>query len=148
MVPFAELNRQNHEITELCQVLGVLIRDRSMCDTSIVCELFQRFSDKVRAHMELEDRTLYARLLTHPDRNINAQANRSLNGAKEIKRIFSQYTNTWCRHGLDIYDHQKFVRETEDMFRLVQERIQDEVEKLYPLVRALEAGETAASGFS
>ncbi len=145
MVPFDELNKQNHEVSELCKVLGALIVDRSMCDTSIVCELFNRFSEKVKAHMELEDKTLYARLLTHKDKEVNAVAVRSLNGAKEIKRIFSKYTNTWCRKGLDIYNHEKFVQETQDMFRLVLERIQSEVEELYPLVRALECEQMAAS---
>jgi hypothetical protein len=34
-----------------------------------------------------------------------------------------------------IKDHQAFVNETEDMFRLVLNRIQDETEQLYPLIR-------------
>lgn len=143
MIPFERLNQQNHEISELCKVLGVLITDRSMCDTSIVCELFERFATKVKEHLELEDRSLYARLLTHPDKDVNAQAVRSLNGSKEIKRIFSKYTNTWCRSGLDIYNHADFVKETEGMFRLILDRIQAEVEELYPLVRSLDNEELA-----
>lgn len=145
MVPLDELSRQNHEISELCKVLGVLIKDRSMCDTGVVCELFQRFAEKVKAHMVLEDRTIYSKLLTHRDRRLNATAVRSLNGAKEIKRIFAQYTATWCRNGLDVYNHEHFVKETEDMFRLVLERIQDEAENLYPLVGSLERERYAAS---
>jgi hypothetical protein len=106
-----------------------------MCDTAIVCELFNRFAEKVKAHLELQDRSIYGRLLTDPDKRTNTVAVRSLNGAKEMKRIFAAYTNTWCRNGLDVCDHERFVKETEDIFRLVMERIGDEVENLYPAAR-------------
>lgn len=145
MVPFDELNTQNHQIAELCKVLDVLIQDRSMCDTSIVCELFERFSEKVRAHLDLEEKTIYSKLLTHSDKSINNIALRSLNGSKEIKRIFANYTKCWCKNGLDIYNHEQFVADSGDMFRLVLERIQDEVEDLYPIVRALECEKLADS---
>ena len=145
MIPFDELNQQNHEITELCKVLSVLIQDRSMCDTGITCELFERFSTKVKDHLDLEDRTLYSKLLAHEEKSINQQALRSLNGSKEIKRLFNGYMSRWCRKGLCVFNHETFVKETDDMFRLLLDRIQTEVEQLYPLVRELESRPMARS---
>jgi hypothetical protein len=40
MITFEELNTQNHEITELTNVLSYLLADRAMCDTDICCDLF------------------------------------------------------------------------------------------------------------
>ena len=40
-----------------------------------------------------------------------------------------------------IDDHQAFVKDTNEMFNLVLERIQLETEHLYPLIRRLEESE-------
>ena len=58
-------------------------------------------------------------------------------GEKEIKRIFHNYKNKWCKAGLMINNHQEFRSESEVIFRLVQDRIQAESEQLYPLARKL-----------
>ena len=140
MLPFDQLNRQNHEITELCQVLGTLIQERTMCDTSVTCDLFERFRDMFKEHLDLEDKTLYSKLLAHGDKSINGRAVQQLNATKELKRIFNAYMGKWCRKGLRIDDHDAFVRETREMFGIVLERIQAETEELYPLARSLEEG--------
>ncbi len=140
MMPFSELNKQNHELTELCQVLTVLIDDRGMCDSGVTCELFQRFADRFREHMDLEDRSLYSNLLVHKDKSVNSAALRSLNSSKELKRLFSSYMHRWCRKGalhIDTHAHGEFVKDTKQMFGFILERIQDETEELYPLCRSL-----------
>lgn len=145
MVPFEQLNKQNHEIAELSKVLSVLIEDREVCDTQITCDLFMRYSDKVRSHLELEEKSLYGMLLSSPNKEVNASANRFLNGAQEINRIFNKYIQRWCNKGLRIYNHDIFVQETKDMFHLIQERTLAETEELHPLVRQIESGRVAKS---
>jgi hypothetical protein len=44
-----------------------------------------------------------------------------------------------------IKDHHTFVNETEDMFRLVLNRIQDETEQLYPLIRKVSGDSRVAA---
>ena len=138
MIPFNDLHRQNHDIAELSKVLSVLISDREICDTTITCDLFERYTDKVRTHLDMEDKTLYSNLLAHPDKDHNATANRFLNGSREIKRIFKAYTDKWCSKGLHIYNHDTFLAETLEIFRLIRERSQAETEELYPLARKVE----------
>jgi len=59
------------------------------------------------------------------------------------------YTKQWCPRkntgSLAIHDHERFLKETEEMFGLVLDRIQNETEKLYPLVREL-AGDMKRAG--
>ncbi len=145
MIPFDDLHRQNHDIAELSKILGVLIQDREMCDTTITCELFERYTEKVRHHLEMEDRVLYSGLLAHPDNTVNTCAKRFLNGAMEIKRIFNAYTSKWCSKGLHVYNHDTFLSETLEIFRLIRERSQAETEELYPLVRRVEEEQLAKS---
>ena len=142
MIPFDKLHQQNHEISELAQVLSHIIGDRAMCDTSITCELFERFGEKVRAQFALEDKSIYSPLLNHKDKSVNTAAVRSLNSSQEIKRIFNQFMNTWCRKGLHIKNHEKFVKESEQMFNCLLERQNRDTEEFYPILRRLDAANT------
>ena len=140
MVTYEELNAQNHKITELSNVLRYLLADRAMCDTEVTCHLFYEYVDRVREHLELEDKHKYSKLLTHKEARVNNTAKLFLSGSVEIKRIFSSYLKKWCRKGkqeLRITDYNLFRDETEEMFDLILNRIQDETEKLYPLIRSV-----------
>ncbi len=140
MVTFEELNLQNHRIMELSNVLERLIDDRGMCDNEVTAELFFRYLDEVRSHLDLEDKHLYKDLLTHDDIQINNTAKLFLSGSSEIKRIFNRYVRKWCnKKKIHIRDHKKFVDDTNHMFQMVQARIQDEFEHLYPLLRKVNA---------
>lgn len=142
MVTFEELNVQNHKIMELSKVLQNVIQDRALCDNEVTCDLFFQYVDQVRAHLDIEDRHLYAALLNHKDLAVNNTAKLFLSGSTEIKRIFETYLHKWCnKRSINIRDHYSFVNETEDMFRLVLSRIQDETEQLYPLIRKV-SGDT------
>ena len=153
MVPFDQLNQQTHEIAELSKVLSVLIEDREICDTDITCDLFMRYSGKVKSHLELQEKSLYGMLLSHPDRNMNAIGSRYVEGSKEINRIFDNYVSRWCTKtagttkgtGLKIFNHEMFVGETKEMFQLISDRTLSEVEELYPAVRSVESAQVAAS---
>ncbi|MGD2084241.1 MAG: hypothetical protein PVF91_14870 [Chromatiales bacterium] len=138
MITFEQLNQQNHRITELTNVLSHLLGDRSLCDSEITCDLFFRYVEEVKNHLEITDSHLYSRLLTHRDRRVHNMADRFMGGSKEIKRIFAQYLQKWCRlkrHELVIQEYDQFLKETHEMFAMVLDRIQDETEQLYPIVR-------------
>jgi len=140
MVSIDELHKQNHEIGELAKVLTHLFSDREMCDTDIACELFDRYRDKFDRHVKRNKR-IYSLLLSDGGSDGAKTAHRFIEGEKEVKRVFRDYTEKWCKHGLHIYDHGAFMGDTEDMFRLVWDRIQAESEQLYPLARRVVEGE-------
>ena len=139
MITYDELNTQSHEITELSNVLSHLLHDRSMCDTGTCCELFNRYADKIQAHLDTVDHT-YTTLLNSHDEHAQEIARNFMGGSQEIKRIFTQYMKKWCqRHKqrLHIGDHDEFLQETDKVFNLVLNRIQDETEQLFPLIRTI-----------
>ena len=147
MITFEELNTQNHEITELTNVLSYLLADRAMCDTRICCDLFYRYGDRIKAHLDMVDHT-YTDLLTNSDTKINNTARMFMSGSQEIKHIFAKYTKTWCekrKHALHISSHDKFYEDTSKMFELILNRIQDETERLYPLIREIKGDSQRAA---
>lgn len=140
MVTYDEINAQNDKITELSNVLSYLLADRAMCDTQVTCDLFFEYVDQVKEHMELSDKRLCGKLLVHADRQVTNTAKNFLSGSIEIKRIMSDYLKKWCakgRHELRIKDYNEFRKDTEEVFELVLNRIQNETEKLYPLLREI-----------
>ena len=148
MLTFSELHGQNHKITELSNVFLYLIKERSMCDTACACDLFFEFKERVREHIELVDQKLCGKLISYPDQTIKNTADRFLSGSTEIKKIFSDYVKDWCSdkdRTLTISDHDAFVKETQEMFALVLDRIQRETEHLYPLIRKLGDGDKLAA---
>jgi hypothetical protein len=148
MITFAQLHAQNHKITELSNVFTYLIQDRAMCDTQIACDVFFDYWKNVKDHVELVDRQLCGKLISHPDQAVQNTANRFLSGSSEIKRIFANYLKRWCeeqKRELRVDKHDQFVQETDEVFGFVLDRIQRETEHLYPLIRKLESDDKRAA---
>jgi hemerythrin-like domain-containing protein len=111
----------------------------------VTYDLFFSYVDRVKEHLDLEERELYQSMLLHNDQTIRNTASKFLSGSGEIKRVFGQYLKRWSKNKeLLINDHDQFVKDTREMFQLVLNRIEDEVEHLYPTVREVQAARQAA----
>jgi succinate dehydrogenase flavin-adding protein (antitoxin of CptAB toxin-antitoxin module) len=140
MVSYQELHQQNHKITELTNILQHLLGDRSLCDSKVTCDLFFDYVKAVKEHMAVTDSAMFSRLLGSGDQKLNNIANRFMGGSREINRIFSAYLKRWCKlknKELVIKEYDAFMRDTQEMFEIVLDRIQSETEHLYPAVRRL-----------
>ena len=85
MYSLNELKTQNQEITQLCDVLSVLMEQQSFHDNPYVRELMKRFKEKVWVHLVFEDNTIYAALLHADDEKVSLVAKAFHDSAKEIK---------------------------------------------------------------
>ena len=129
-----ELKKQNEDISELCDVLSVLIGHRSLHNNSYVCELMARFREKVWMHLVFEDNTIYAELTRHNDTSVSDTARAFHDSAREIRRCFSHYVRHWCGPAVDDADHDALLKESSELFRLVKERIHYENAHMFPLI--------------
>ena len=113
-----------------------MIQDRTICDSDVTCDLFFELTDRIKKHLDTEERNLYVDLLTHKDPNVNTLAENFLSGSAEVKRIFKQYMKKWCHNkNLRIKNHVLFIKETADLFDTIENRIIHETEKFYPVIR-------------
>jgi hypothetical protein len=138
MVSYQELHQQNHKITELTNILQHLLGDRSLCDSEVTCKLFFDYVNAVKDHLAITDSGMYSKLLGAGDQKMVNLASRFMGGSREINRIFSAYLKRWCKlrsRQLVIREYDAFMRDTQEMFDMVLDRIQDETEHLYPAVR-------------
>ena len=139
MSAYSDLNEEIHHITELSNILQYLFNDRSMCDTRTCCDLLNKYMKLVKDHFDFVEKNLYSDLLKDSDQKANTIANNFMSGSVEIKRIIKDFAKQWCgakySESLRIKDHAKFLEETQTLFELILQRIQDETEHLYPMVR-------------
>lgn len=138
MVSYQQLHQQNHKITELTNILQHLLGDRSLCDSEVTCNLFFEYVNAVRDHIAVTDSAMYSKLLGAGDQKMANLASRFMGGSREINRIFSAYLKRWCKlrsKQLVIKEYDAFMRDTQEMFDMVLDRIQSETEHLYPAVR-------------
>ena len=112
-----------------------------MCDTETCCDLFSNYMTLVKEHIETVDKTMYNDLLTSPDEKVNNVARNFMSGSVEIKKILQKFNKQWCpskgHNDLKIKDHDQFLDAIDELFDIVLQRILNETEHLYPLVRSL-----------
>ena len=134
MAIIEEFEKENQDIINLRQVLGVLVEKPNLHDNPILCELLARFSEKLKMHLAHEDRSAYSGLLKHPDQAVNAVARRFIDNTHELNRILGKYTKRRCKAGADLSDHEAFTAESKEVFQLVDERLELESQRLFPLL--------------
>ena len=128
-----ELRNENAEIKELCDVLSKLIDDESLRTNKVFCELLQRFQDKVDNHLRHESRSIYSEMLNHDESSIKKVASDFLSNTRELEKIKSKYIKRWC-HQINADNHDKFKNETEEFFKLINDRIQMEETYLFKVL--------------
>ena len=123
---------------DLTTALAVLIEQLELRTNRLVCELLQRFSKRVNAHLREESRSLYQDLLTaRPEPDARLILGQFLDNTEELKRLCNQYSRKWCKPGMEGEgDTQQFLHDTRDIFRLVRQRIELENKRLLPLIAA------------
>ena len=129
-----DLKQQNQDICELCDVLTVLMEQKSLHNNRYVCELMSRFKEKVWMHLVFEDNTLYAELARHRDKAVSETARNFHDNAREIKKRFSSYVRRWCKPAVDDAEHEELVQESREIFRLLKERVEYENQHMFPLL--------------
>ncbi len=132
MIPLEEFRSENAEIKDLCNILNVSVDQYSLRRNSIVCELIDRFVERVNAHLVHEDRSIYRDLLKKHTQEADQVADHFLGNTQELKRIFGEYKRDWCRKPHSEKDHAEYVDESKDMFKMVCDRIEFEENKIFP----------------
>lgn len=127
-----ELKEQNLEISQLCEVLYVLVEKPSLHDNPFVRDLMTRFKEKVWVHLVFEDNTFYAALIRSDDEKACEIAKAFHESAKEIKHRFSDFVRRCCNTPES--ENETLSKESHEIFTLIRNRIAYENEIIFPLV--------------
>ena len=134
MVNINDLKNENNGINDLINVLRHLINDEDLRDNPVFCDLMGKFSNSVETHLSHEDRSIYSELLTNKDDHIHEVANQFLTNTNELRRQMKGFIKRWCNQKNNNSEHSEFVKNTHEIFQLVNERIELETSKLFPII--------------
>lgn len=138
MYTLDELDKQNNEILELCDVLCVLLKEPSIHSNPIVADLMNRFKEKVWMHLVFEDNAFYAELSHHPDAEVSKIVTQFHQSGRAIKKQFSSFIRDWKKYSESGEQHNAIHSECQEIFSLIRERVYYENEKMFPLVKRLQ----------
>jgi hypothetical protein len=133
MIRLDEFRAENREIKDLCDILSLSMDEYSLHGNQVVCELIDRFVERVNAHLTHEDRSIYSDLLSNQSPEAARVAEYFLGNTQELRRIFNSYTRGWCRKPHNDVQRRKHVEESREMFKLVCDRITFEETRIFPL---------------
>ena len=136
MIPLDEFKVENKEIRDLCDVLTVSLNEYNLRHNTIVCELLERFSNQVMAHLAHEDRSIYHELLEKHTPDAKKLGDRFLGNTLELRRIFNGFKRDWCHKPHKEQVHEQYINDCKEIFRLVCERLNFEEQKIFPLLEA------------
>jgi len=134
MYTLDELKRQNQEISDLIDVLSVLMNEVKLRKNPYVCQLVSSFNEKVWMHLVFEDNTIYSELARHHNPDISALAKDFHESARQIRKHFSHYVKLWCQTSTDSGDHEAFIEQSNKIFELIRQRVRYESEEMFPLI--------------
>jgi len=134
MYTLEELKQQNDDISQLCDVLSVLMENTSLHDNSFVEELMTRFKEKVWMHLVFEDNTIYAGRLKSDDGAVRDAAKNFHNSAHEIKHLFTQFVKHWRHMAVADDEHEPLCKDCRKVFTMIRERIEFENTQISPLI--------------
>ena len=136
MLPLETLQQQHEQLKELTQVLLVMCKNEGLRHTAIYSELCERLELQVKAHLALEDSTVYPELLQHAEGDLKTTANNLLSGSNHLKKLFTEYLNKqkkYQRRGdLDPAVEEQAAKDSQEMLRLLLERMILEEQRFFP----------------
>ena len=134
MYTLDELKKQNEDISQLCDVLSILMENIPLHDNPYVEELMARFKEKVWMHLVFEDNTIYSGLLKSDDATVREAAKTFHDSGREIKHSFSNFVKHWRHMNVTDDKHEPLCKDCRKVFTMIRERIEFENTQIFPLL--------------
>ncbi len=123
----AELMQMVEDLRSILNPEQLKVRPNAKTAYQLLCDL----SDKVKQHLAEEDRGLYPSLLIHDDPRVKSIAWGFISGEKPLRKVFDDYYKKYLKH-CDFDFTGDFLRETHDLFEVLEARIEREEQVLLP----------------
>ena len=94
-------------------------------------QLLNELFDKIFDHLHAEDKEVYPDLLVHEDAKIKSMAWGFISGEHGLRQMVGSYHRKWLK-GRDHAFSEAFLKETNEIFDLLVDRIDREEKVLFP----------------
>lgn len=131
----ATLQRQHNEIEEIVIDIKQTIANNNVDeDAAHMAKQISMLTGKLRIHLATEDKHMYPYLLETGDARVKALAKDYADEMGHISQAFMVYKDKFNTKTKIINSPQDFVRETKEIFKVLQERMAKEDTQLYKYI--------------
>lgn len=131
-----QLRLEHQEILTAALAFLALVRQDPVGHSEELGRQLQELSQKILAHLDLEDGVFYPSALKDPNPEFAAMARQYWIAMANIRDLFSSYLGTWSAPHQIRMDPIGFQRETEVIFGFLERRIERENRDLYPMAES------------
>lgn len=128
---------QHDELLEIANDIAQHLSTAALAqDASTARALLSKLLGRLKVHLSMEDKSLYPRLMAHPDPRISGVAKKFMDEMGGIVDVVTAYSEKWSTERKIQANADAFVLETQGLFSALANRIDKENNELYPLVDA------------
>lgn len=126
--------RQHDEILEVATEISQHLDANVLKDKhKEALGLLNTLAGKLTAHLTMEDKVLYPKLLSHSDQTVKSTAQEFIDEMGGLSSVFKSYVEKW-QNSDDIKNQaESFIDETKGIFDALGQRVEKENTILYPL---------------
>jgi len=125
------------------EIRGILVRENITADATEVSRLLARFMGKLNVHLSMEDKSLYPKLLAHPDAHVQTMTQRFITEMGGIADAVGEYKTRWSSARAMQAEPDEFIAQTRRLFSALEKRVKSENTILYKALDDLETGTVA-----
>jgi hemerythrin-like domain-containing protein len=126
--------RQHQEILGLVNELRPqLVAESLRREAAPVASGLQRLATMLKAHLALEDSSLYPKLIAHADPAVAETARRYQREMGDLQTAFSNYVARWSSASSIQQESDQFVSQTQEVVAALLARVEREDGELYPM---------------
>lgn len=136
MIYINNLERQHSDIIYEINKIENYIKEKDFNENiKYITKCINVLSGKLKVHLESEDKFLYPHLLKNDNINIKKLAKKYIDDMGDISDNFQKYKDKFNTESKLKNSISEFVVETNNIFKLLKDRLNKENEKLYPLIK-------------
>ncbi|MDH4229369.1 MAG: hemerythrin domain-containing protein [Nitrospirota bacterium] len=136
----AKTDRFREQHNELLKIAGQIVpylKESTLSkDASAVRDLLSKLMGTLKVHLSMEDKSLYPRLVSHPDKKVSKLAKDFIAEMGGIAKAVTAYAGKWNTEERIRAEAATFIAETKGLFDALGKRIERENNQLYPLLDA------------
>lgn len=111
-----------------------LTEEKLAINAKRVRSLLAQLAGHLNVHLAMEDQALYPRLFKHENKEVQNLARKYSEEMSDLKGKFTEYMKKWPSPLAIEKDPSTFIKETKEIFKALQIRIQKEDNELYYIV--------------
>lgn len=130
----SSFERQHNEILEIVSGIDQNLNEEFLFENSdIALGLLNKLTGKLLAHLTMEDKVLYPKLLEHKNEKVRKVTKEFIDEMGSLSEVFKTYVTKWNHSKLIMDNPSDFIFETKTIFDALGKRVEKENTILYPL---------------